>query len=134
MGTLAPMALLPGVRPILVATPWVLVPKGVRPPATGQQSPVKGHPTTDRSSMGHVRSTTTTGHSPNGQEDISDRPGMPSVTGHSPTTGQVDETSSLPITGHRPSSHRSLDTERLNTGGIPEAPTTGMTGHRAADH
>ena len=29
MGTMPLMALLPGVRPILVATPWVLVPKGL---------------------------------------------------------------------------------------------------------
>ena len=34
-GNMPLMALLPGVRPILVATPWVLVPKGVRPPTTG---------------------------------------------------------------------------------------------------
>ena len=30
MGTLPLMALLPGIRPILVATPWVLLPKGVQ--------------------------------------------------------------------------------------------------------
>ena len=54
-------------------------------------------------------------------------PGMPGhwppVTRHSPTTGQVGdiETSSLLITGHRPSSHRSLDSERLNTGEIQES-------------
>ena len=38
MGTLA---LLAGLRPILVAIPWVLVPKGVKvhqPSATGQRS------------------------------------------------------------------------------------------------
>ena len=58
--------------------------------------PVTGHPTTGRPA---------TSHSPYGQEDISDRPGMPGhrqpVTGHSPTTGQVGhiETSSLPIMG-----------------------------------
>ena len=74
------------------------------------------------------------GHSSNGQKDISDQLGMPGhwppgmpghrppITGHSLTTGQVDdiETSSLPITGHRPSSHRSLDLERLNTVEIQE--------------
>ena len=79
-----------------------------------------------------------TGQSPNGQEDISDRPGMPghwppgmpshqpSLTRHSPTTGQSGgiETSRLPNTGHRPSSHRSLDLERLNSGEIQESPTT----------
>ena len=71
--------------------------------------------------------------------DISDQLGMPghqlpgmpghrpSLTGHSPTTGQVGdiETSSLPITGHRPSSHRSLDLERLNLAEIQESLTSG---------
>ena len=79
------------------------------------------------------------GQSPNGQEDISGRPGMPGhrppgmpghrapVTGHSPTTQQTGdvETSSLPITGHRPSSHRSMELERLNPAEIQESPTTG---------
>ena len=48
MGTLPLMALLPGVRPKLVATPWVLVPKGIqvhRPMASGHQSPGIRRPT-----------------------------------------------------------------------------------------
>ena len=131
MGTLPLMALLPGIRLILVATPWVLVPKGVkvhRPLANGHRA------SDDRLCTGHAQSTATTGHLPKGQEDISDRLGMPghrppgmpghrpSVTGHSTTTGQEGETetSSLPITVHRPSSHRSLDSERLNTGEIQD--------------
>ena len=58
-------------------------------------------------------------------------PGMPShrpsLTKHSLTTGKVGdiETSSLPITGHRPSSHWSSNLERLNLGEIQESPTTG---------
>ena len=50
----------------------------------------------------------------------------PPLTGNSPTTGQVGdiETSSLTITGHGPSSHRSLDLERLNSGEIQESLTT----------
>ena len=50
-----------------------------------------------------------TDQSPNGQKDTSGRPGIyghqePAI-GHSPTTGQMgeEETSSLPITEHRPS-------------------------------
>ena len=59
MGALPYMALLAGVRPILVATPCVLVPKGVQI----HRPPVIPRPT----------------HRPpaNGQEDTSGRPGMP---------------------------------------------------------
>ena len=59
-------------------------------------------------------------------------PGIPGhwapVTGHSPTPGQTGdvETSSLPVTKHRPSSHRSLELERLNPAEIQESPTTGF--------
>ena len=58
-------------------------------------------------------------------------PGMPSqrapATGHSPTTGQTGniETSSLPITGHQPFSHRLLELERLNPAEIKESSATG---------
>ena len=57
-------------------------------------------------------------------------PGMPShrapATGQSPSTGQMGEkeTSSLPITRHRPSSHRSLELDRLNSREIQESPST----------
>ena len=90
--------------------------------STGQWPPVTGHLTSGQPA---------TDQSPNGQEDISGRPGMPGhrppLTGHSPTTGQVGdiETSSLTITGHGPSSHWSLDLERLNSGEIQESLTTG---------
>ena len=49
------------------------------------------------------------------------------ATGHSPTTRQTGdiETSSLPITGHQPSSHGSLELERLNPAEIKESSTTG---------
>ena len=43
MGALPHMVVLAGVRPILVATPWVLVPKGVQI----HRTTVTGHPTTD---------------------------------------------------------------------------------------
>ena len=59
MGTLPLMALLPRVRPVLVATPWVLVPKGVqvhRPMASSHRAS-GNRPATD--------------YSPSGQEDIS---------------------------------------------------------------
>ena len=72
----------------------------ISPPATSQLT--TGQPATR--------------HSPHGQEDITDRP---------PVTSQMGtmEFSSLSITGHRPSSHRSLDLERFNTG---ESQYTGM--------
>ena len=49
------------------------------------------------------------------------------ATGRSPSTGQMGEkeTSSLPITGHRPSSLRSLELDRLNSREIQESPSTG---------
>ena len=119
MGTLPLMALLPRVRPILVATPWVLVPKRVQV----HRPLVTGHPTTGP---------LTTGQSSNGQEDISGQPGLSGhlacpVTSHRAFAGQTGdvETSSLPITGHRPSSHRSLELERLNSAEIQESPITG---------
>ena len=90
---------------------------------------VTGLPTTDPP---------TAGQSPNGEEDTSGRPGMPChrppgighrapATGQSPSTGQMGETetSSLPITGHRPSRHRSLELDRLNSRKIQESPSTG---------
>ena len=92
MGALPHMAVLARERPILVATPWVLVPKGVqvhRPPGNGHRA-------------SHNRPT---GQSPNGEEDTSDRPGMPGhwapATWQSPTTGQMGkkETYSLPSPG-----------------------------------
>ena len=95
MGALPHMAVLAGERPILVATPWVLVPKGVQV----HRSPVTEPPTA--------------GQSPNGEEDTSGRPGMPGhrppgpgdrapATGQSPSTRQMGEkeTSSQPVTGH----------------------------------
>ena len=128
MGALPHMVVLAGERPILVATPWVLVPKGVQvhwPQATGQQSPGFPRPIA--------------GQLPNGEEDTSGWPGMPGhrtpgmpghrapATGRSPSTGQMGEkeTSSLPITGHRPSSLRSLELDRLNSREIQESPSTG---------
>ena len=136
MGTLPLMALLPGVRPILVATPRVLVPKGVqvhrqiasshwspgirRP--TNRACPVNGHhrppPATcpmDKKTYLTDRACPVTGHR-----------AFPSLaTSHRAFTDHRPETSSLPITRHQPSSHRSLDSERLNTGEIQESPTTG---------
>ena len=99
-------------------------------PATGHRATVTGHPTTDPPA---------TGKSPNGLEVTARRPGMPGhrplgmpghrapATGHSPTTGQMGEemSSSLPVTGHRPSSHRSLESDRLNPMAIQESPATG---------
>ena len=142
MGTLTLMALLPGIKPILVATPWVLVPKhkGVqvhRPMASGHWSPGIRRPTDQPPVMPGQRSSPA--NRPMDRKTYLIRPGMPghwqpgmpghrpSLTGHSPTTGQVGdiETSSLTIIGHRPSSHRSLDFERLNLGEIQESPTTG---------
>ena len=58
MGALPHMALLAGVRSILVATPWVLVPKGVQVHRTPGNCHWASH---DRA----------TGQSPNGQEDTS---------------------------------------------------------------
>ena len=81
MGTLRHMALLSGERPIKVATPRVLVPRGMCPPATSHRSPVTGQSTTGQPA---------TGHSPNGQEDISERP----VTGHR-----------SPVTSHQSNGH-----------------------------
>ena len=48
-------------------------------------------------------------------------------TSHRTLTGQTGdvETSSLPITGHQPASHHSLELERLNPVEIQESPTTG---------
>ena len=130
LGALPHKAVLAGERPILVATPWVLVPKGVCPQATGHWATLTGLPTTDPPTAGQL---------PNGEEDTSGRPGMPGhrppgmpghwapATGQSPSTGQMGkkETSSLPITGHRPSSHRSLELDRLNSREIQESPSTG---------
>ena len=47
--------------------------------------------------------------------------------GQSLSTGQMGEkeTSNLPITGHRPSRHRSLELDRLNSREIQESPSTG---------
>ena len=60
------------------------------------------------------------------------------ATGHQPpVTGQMGIThgsSSQSITGHRPSSHRSLDLENINTGESQFSPATGhlppVTGHQ----
>ena len=74
-----------------------------------------------------------TGHLPNGQEDT-DRPPVttshrPPVTGHRPPVKWAIQTFlSQSVTGHRPSSHRSLDLERLNTG---ESPYSLATGHQS---
>ena len=79
------------------------------------------------------------------------KPGMPGhrapATGRSPSTGQMGEKeiSSLPVAGHRPSSLRSLELDRLNSREIQESPSTqhsrspsnrppGMPGHRATIH
>ena len=99
------------------------------PLATGHRAMVTGLPTTDPP---------TAGQSPNGEEDTSGRLGMPChwppgighrapATGQSPSTGQMGETetSSLPITGHLPSRHRSLELDRLNSREIQESPSTG---------
>ena len=99
MGTLPLMALLPGVRPIKVATPWVLVPKGVRPPATSHQPLAQW-------TRRHLRPVT--GHW-----------SLPVTSHRSPATGQMgitQEFSSQSITGQWPSSYRSLDLENINTG------------------
>ena len=93
------------------------------PPATGQRSsgfqrPTPGHRPIAQRTRRHIWPT---GHRP---------PGMPGhralATGHSPTTGQMreEETSSLPITGHRPPSHRSLESDRLNPMEIQESQAT----------
>ena len=53
MGTMPLMALLPGVRPILVATPWVLVPRDYK--STGHWLMVTGHRASDdRPTIIHV--------------------------------------------------------------------------------
>ena len=44
MGALPLMALLPGVRPVLVATPWVLVPKGVQVHRASDDRPTSHRP------------------------------------------------------------------------------------------
>ena len=133
MGALPHMAVLTGERPILVAIPWVLVPKGVQ--ATGFPRP-------------------TASQSPNGEEDTSGRLGMPGhrtpgMPGHtapatrwSLSTGQIGEkeTSSLPITGHRPSSLQSLELAEFKGNSritvhracpVTEQPSTG---HRTAEY
>ena len=112
MGALPHMAVLAGERPILVATPWVLVPKGVHV----HRAMVTGLPMTDPP---------TAGHSPNGEEDTSGH--RAPATGWSPSTVQLGEkeTSSLPITGNLPSSLRSLELDRLNSREIQESPSTG---------
>ena len=156
MGALPHMAVLAGERPILVATPRVLVPKGVQV----HRATVTGLPTTDRRPIAHG-------------EDTSDRPGMPShrkpgmpghrapATGRSPSTGQCPVTGNqaCPVTGHQPpdvhrangrerdfqptnhgqqpSSLRSLELDRLNSREIhrpPSMPGHHATGHRTAEY
>ena len=119
------------------------------PPATGQRSPGKPRPTHRPIAQWTRRHIWPTGHQPPGirpmdkKAYLADRaypvtghrkcpgPGMPGhrvpATGHSPTTGQTGdiETSSLPITGHRPSNHWSLELERLNPAEIKESSATG---------
>ena len=124
MGALPHMAVLAGERPILVATPRVLVPKGVqvhRPPGNGHRAS-HHRPLANRPWRRHIRPT---GHaqSPETRHARSPgtshrtvtvhrampghrKPGMPGhrapATGRSPSTGQMGEkeTSSLPITGN----------------------------------
>ena len=108
IGTLPHMALLPGGRPIKVATPRILVPRGVCPPVTGQS-------TTGQPAIGHL---------PSGQENISEQ----LVTGHRSlvmdhwsrvsghrSNGHYTRISSQSIIGQWPSTHRSLDLENINT-------------------
>ena len=132
MGALPHMARLPGGRPIKVATPRVRVPSGECPPATG-------HRATDHraSSYRPIVQWTKRCHGPATDQHRAQ------VTDHgSPATGQMGmthEISSQSMTGHRPSSLRSLDLENLNTGELiftdhwPLVTGQSTNGHRSTD-
>ena len=115
MGTLPHTALL--WRPITVAIPRVLVPLGVCPPATGHRS-------IDPRSSSHRPIAQWTrrhhGSATDHHRSLATDHGSPATV----QMGITQEISSQSMTGHRPSSLRSLDLENLNTGENLYSPAT----------